>query len=84
MVAQEMPRLAHGLGDMPGMIDSGAEQEPGPPVAAVRDHLVDRRPGDRVLVDRGLELRGDELAAASADAGDVELGRGLLADQRAR
>jgi hypothetical protein len=52
------------------------------PVATVGDDLVDRRLGDRVLVDRGLELTGDELAAAGADPRDVELGRGRLADQR--
>ena len=65
--------------DMLGVIHAGAEHEPGTPVLAIRDDLVDRRLGDRILVDCGLELTGDELAAAAGNTRDVELGRGLLA-----
>ena len=47
----------NGVADVAGVVDPGAEQQPRAPVPAVVDDLVDRRPGDRVLVDRGLELR---------------------------
>jgi len=53
--------------DVPGVVDAGAEQEPRPPLATVGDDLVDRRLGDRIPIDRGLELAGDELAAAGGN-----------------
>ena len=53
------------------------------PVGPEPHHLVDRCLGDLGQVDRRLQLAGDELAAAAADARHVELGLGRLADQRA-
>ena len=71
------------LCDMGGVLDPGAEGEPALPVGAEPHHLVDRRLRDLRQIDRRLQLAGDELAAAAADAGDVEPGLRRLADQRA-
>ena len=75
--------LADRLRHVSGVRDAGAEHQPGPPALAVGQHLVDRGLGDRIAVDGGLQLPGDELAAAAADTADVELDLGGLADQRA-
>ncbi len=53
------------------------------PIGPEPHHLVDRRLGDLGQIDRGLQLAGDELAAAGGDARDVERRLGCLADERA-
>ena len=68
MVAAAEAARADRLGDVGGMLDAGAEGEPAAPVGAEPHHLVDRRLGDLGQVDRRLQLAGDELAAAAADA----------------
>ena len=60
------------------MADTGAEHQPRAAVGAVPDDLVDGGFGHRLDVDRRLELAGDELAAAAADAARVQLRRGPL------
>ena len=78
------PAATHFLGHMCRVVDAGAEQQPGLAIRPVGDDLIDGGTGDRLLVDRRLQLAGDIFAATCADAGDVEPGLGALADQRAK
>jgi hypothetical protein len=68
---------------MAGVLDPGAEQQPRAAVLAVGHHLVDRSARDRIAIDRGLQLTGDELAASRSDAAHVEGQLRRLADKRA-
>ena len=66
------------VADVLGVADAGAEHQPRAAVGTVADDLVDGGLGHRLDVDRRLELAGDELAAAAADAAGVQLRLGPL------
>ena len=77
------PAAPDRLGDVRRVLDPGTEGEPAAAAGAEPHHLVDGRLGHLGEVDGRLQLTGDELAAAAADARHVEPGLGGLADERA-
>ena len=73
LTSDAMPaeRVAHGI----GVIDAGAERQPGTPVSALLDDLGNRAFDHIGNIGGALELAGNEFAAAAADAGHIDPGR---------
>jgi hypothetical protein len=68
------PAGAQLVADVLGVVDAAAEHQPGAAVGAEADDLVDRALDQLLLVGGALELPGNELASALADAGSVDPG----------
>jgi hypothetical protein len=70
------------VSNVQGVIDTGAEDQPAPAADAVLDDLGAGPADDLLDVGHCLQLALDELTAAPANPGDVDLRVGLLGRQR--